>query len=51
MLYVKSISSESDVDEKGPYTKLDKLRGGQHGGPTNSNTKINHIGCSDVKYS
>lgn len=30
--------------KKGPLTKPDKLRGGQHGGPTDSETEINHIG-------
>ena len=35
------------VGEKGPRTKPDKLRGGLHGGLTNSETKSNHPGWSE----
>ena len=37
------------VGKKGPHTKPDKLRGGQHGGLTNSDTSSHHVGWSDAK--
>lgn len=33
--------------KKGPHNKLDKLRGGYHGRPYNSETEINHIEWSE----
>ena len=39
------------VDKKGPHTKPDILRGGLHGGLTNSETKRNHIEGSEIKPS
>ena len=33
----------------GSHTKPDQLRGGLHGGLTNSETESNHIGWSEIK--
>ena len=34
-----------------PHRKSDKLRGGLHGGLTNSETESNHVEWSEIKLS